>query len=76
MEAGIGGQSSYDVGCILFSNIKNQKKTCTLNLDTKNKVQIQIQLPKTKNKVSSKNKNNIQNTKYIIQYTTYIVYKL
>ena len=76
MEAGIGGQSSYDVGCILFSNIKKQKKACTLNLDTINKKQSANTNTNTvtKNKVS--NIKQKTKTTYNIQHTTYIVYKL
>ena len=51
--AGRGGQSSYVVGCILFSNIKKQKKSFYFEFSykkqkTKNKVQKQIQLQKRK----------------------------
>ena len=55
MEAGIGGQSLYYVGCILFSNIKNKKKAFNLinkiqiqNTDTKYRYKIQIQNTDTK----------------------------
>ena len=57
VEAGIGGQSSYDVGCILFSNIKKQKKSLYFEFrykkqKTKNKVQIQIQIQLQKTKLA------------------------
>ena len=69
--AGRGGQSSYDVGCILFSNIKKQKKTCTLNLATKNKKQSANTNTVTKNKVSNikQKQRQKQHTTYNIQHT-------
>ena len=67
MEAGIGGQSSYHVGCILFSNIKNQKQ----NTDTKYRYKIQIQNTDTKLKLKLKNININEKQK-----TTNINYKL
>ena len=74
--AGRGGQSSYDVGCILFSNIKKQKKACTLNLDTKNKKQSANTNTNTvtKNKVS--NIKQKTKTTYNIQHTTYNIHSL
>ena len=56
--AGRGGQSSYDVGCILFSNIKKQKKSFYFEFSykkqkTKNKMQIQIQIQIQKTKLAT-----------------------
>ena len=58
MEAGIGGQSLYYVGCILFSKIKNQKKAFNLKTKYRYKIQIQNTDTNTKYKVININKNN------------------
>ena len=72
MEAGIGGQSLYFVGCILFLKIKNKKKALSFYFKLKKQQQ------KTKNKVSyikqkqkQKQKQKTKNNKhklYIIYY--------
>ena len=74
--AGRGGQSSYDVGCILFSNIKKQKKACTLNLATKNKKQSANTNTITKNKVNNIKQKTKTKTKNNIQHTTYNIHSL
>ena len=67
--AGRGGQSSYDVGCILFSNIKKQKKS--LYFKFRYKKQSANTNTVTKNKVSNikQKKRQIQHTTYNIQHT-------
>ena len=56
VEAGIGSQSLYHVGCILFLKIKNQKKTFIL----KNKIQIQNTDTDTNTDTKNKVKNKVE----------------
>ena len=76
MEAGIGGQSLYYVGCILFSEIENQKKAFNL----KNKIQIQNTDTKYRYKYKIQSYQHKQKqqwkTTYNKQQTTNIIYKL
>ena len=76
--AGRGGQFSYHVGCILFLNIKKQKKSLYFEFSYKKQSKNTNTNTITKNKLSNlkhKHKQK-QHTTNNIQHTTYIVYKL
>ena len=71
VEAGIGGQSLYHVGCIFVFKIEKSKKSFYF----KNKIQIQIQNTDTDTDTKNKVKNKVKNINNK-QQTTNIYYKL